>query len=118
MPVFKGLQRKSLSANSTEVRRVPAPTQGPDHRRVPHTPLCLGRCYKRSSIKTISRIMYEEAAAAAGGGAQDRGWGGAGRLTSDPADRLIPSFQQPPLSLLFTSLNERGAGVEKKSRRQ
>lgn len=28
------------------------------------------------------------------------------RLTSDPADRLIPSLQQPPLSLLFTSLKE------------
>lgn len=51
-------------------------------------------------------------------GLRTGGGGGAGRVTSDPADRLIPSFQQPPLSLLFTSLNERGAGVEKKSRRQ
>lgn len=32
---------------------------------------------------------------------------GDGRVTSDPADRLILSFRQPPLSLLFTSLNER-----------
>lgn len=30
-----------------------------------------------------------------------------GRVTSDPTDRLILSFQQPPLSLLFTSLKER-----------
>lgn len=45
-----------------------------------------------------------------------RGWGwGAGRVTSDPAARLILSFQQPLLSLLFTSLNERGAGVKKRA---
>lgn len=42
------------------------------------------------------------------------GWE-AGRLTSDPADRLIVPFQQPPLSLLFTSLNEHGAGVRKRA---
>lgn len=34
-------------------------------------------------------------------------------MTSDPADRLILSSQQPPLSLLFTSLNESWAGVKK-----
>lgn len=39
---------------------------------------------------------------------------GAGRVTSDPADRLILSFQQPPLSLSFTSLNEREGVCEKK----
>lgn len=48
--------------------------------------------------------------AAAASGDQER-WG---RLTSDPADRLILSFQQPPLSLLFTSLKECRGGVEKK----
>lgn len=36
-------------------------------------------------------------------------------MTSDPAARLILSFQQPLLSLLFTSLNERGAGVKKRA---
>lgn len=38
---------------------------------------------------------------------------GEGRVTSDPADRLILSFQQPPLSLLFTSLKEQREGVKK-----
>lgn len=36
---------------------------------------------------------------------------GEGRVTSDPADRLILSFQQPPLSLLFTSIKECRGGV-------
>lgn len=49
------------------------------------------------------------------GKAQRWGAGGAGRVTSDPADRLILSFQQPPLSLLFTSLNESGDGVKKRA---
>lgn len=38
---------------------------------------------------------------------------GEGRVTSDPADRLILSFQRPPLSLLFTSLKECRGGVKK-----
>lgn len=39
--------------------------------------------------------------------------GGRRRMTSDPADRLILSFQRPPLSLLFTSLKECRGGVKK-----
>lgn len=38
---------------------------------------------------------------------------GEGRVTSDPTDRLILSFQRPPLSLLFTSLKEQRGGVKK-----
>lgn len=38
---------------------------------------------------------------------------GEGRVTSDPTDRLILSFQLPPLSLLFTSLKEQRGGVKK-----
>lgn len=64
------------------------------------------------SIEILSRIMYE-AAAAARKRLKDVGWGGGCRVTSDPADRLILSSQQPPLSLLFTSLNESWAGVKK-----
>lgn len=51
-------------------------------------------------------------AAAAAGGEKRGGVGGKrsqrgeGRVTSDPADRQILSFQWPPLSLLFTSLKE------------
>lgn len=44
--------------------------------------------------------------------------GGRGRVTSDPADRLILSFLRPPLSLLFTSLKECTGGVKKKSRQE
>lgn len=57
-------------------------------------------------------MFYVEAAAS-----RDQArWGGVGgkrRLTSDPADRLIPSLQWPPLSLLFTSLKECRGGVIK-----
>lgn len=52
-------------------------------------------------------------------GRREVGWGGKRsqrgeeRVTSDPADRLILSFQRPPLSLLFTSPKERRGGVKK-----
>lgn len=46
-------------------------------------------------------------------GTKRGGVGGKRRLTSDPADRLIPSLQWPPLSLLFTSLKECRGGVIK-----
>lgn len=47
------------------------------------------------------------------------GMGGRRRLTSDPADRLILSFQRPPLSLLFSSLKEcKGWGGGRKKREQ
>lgn len=61
-----------------------------------------------SSVEIISRIMHEAGAAVRGG--IGGGGRGVGRVTSDPADRLILSFQQPPLSFLFTSLNGSGAG--------
>lgn len=38
-------------------------------------------------------------------------------MTSDPTDRLILSFQQPPLSLLFTSRREQEGGVKKEQAR-
>lgn len=41
---------------------------------------------------------------------------GEGKVTSDPADRLILSFQQPPLSLLFTSLKECRGEVKRADR--
>lgn len=47
------------------------------------------------------------------GGGQEKSKGGEGKVTSDPADRLILSFQRPPLSLLFTSLKECRGGVKK-----
>lgn len=46
-------------------------------------------------------------------GTKRGGVGGRRRLTSDPVDRLILSFQRPPLSLLFTSLKECRVGVIK-----
>lgn len=58
-------------------------------------------------------------AAAAGTEKREQGLDGEGgkrsqrrerRVTSDPADRLILSFQQPPLSLLFTSTKECSGG--------
>lgn len=74
-----------------------------------------------------STVCYEAAAASGdnkgGFGMRGREKGGStsqrgeGRVTSDPADRLILSFQRPPLSLLFTSLKEFRGGV-KKSRRE
>lgn len=63
------------------------------------------------------------AAAAGAGKRAGFGWGskrsqrGERRVTSDPADRLILSFQRPPLSLLFTSPKECKGGV-KKSRQE
>lgn len=46
-------------------------------------------------------------------GGSKRSQRGEERVTSDPADRLILSFQRPPLSLLFTSLKECRVGVKK-----
>lgn len=39
--------------------------------------------------------------------------GGERRVTSDPADRLILSFQRPPLSLLIHVSEECRGGVKK-----
>lgn len=49
-----------------------------------------------------------------GGGNTSQGWGVG--VTSDPEDRLMLSFQQHPLSLLFTSPKKKPKGGVKKSR--
>lgn len=63
-----------------------------------------------SSIQIISRIMD-----GAAGGVRAVGWGwGAGRLTSDPADRLIVSA-----AVTFIPVSKRAWGwAGEKSRRQ
>lgn len=61
-------------------------------------------------------MCYVAAAASGerrGGVGGKRSQRGEERVTSDPADRLILSFQLPPLSLSFTSLKECSGGVKK-----
>lgn len=81
--------------------------------------LCAGINYKYYS--TLTELRRGPGLCGSSCTRRDKRWGkggkrsqrGEGRVTSDPADRLILSFQRSPLSLLFTSRKERRAGVKK-----